>query len=100
MSEALHLGKPILTLPLKAMVEQRFNALYVERLGYGMQADMLTLEPELLRRFEANLPAYKAAIAKGVFCGNETVFGLVDAFLRHKKLPDPAVLPPESQTSH
>lgn len=63
MSEALHLGKPILTLPLKAMVEQRFNALYVERLNYGMRADMLSLEPELLRRFEARLPEFKAAIA-------------------------------------
>ena len=63
MGEALHLGKPILTLPLKAMVEQRFNALYIERLGYGMQADMLTLKPDLLRRFEANLPAYRAVFA-------------------------------------
>ena len=87
MGEALYLGKPILTLPLKAMVEQRFNALYIDRLGYGMQADMLTLEPELLQRFEANLPAYKAAIAKGNFCGNEIVFGLVDHFIRQGSLP-------------
>ena len=94
MGEALHLGKPILTLPLKAMVEQRFNALYIERLNYGMQADMLTLEPELLQKFEANLPAYKAAIAAGNFCGNETVFGLVDHFIRNGSLPvhgNPAV---------
>lgn len=94
MGEALYLGKPILTLPLKAMVEQRFNALYIERLGYGMQADMLTLEPDLLRRFEASLPAYKQAIAAGKFCGNEAVFGLVDHFIRHGFLPaagDPKV---------
>ena len=92
---ALHLGKPILTLPLKAMVEQRFNALYVERLNYGMRADMLSLEPELLRRFEARLPEFKAAIAAGNFCGNELVFGLVDHFIRHGNLPlqgAPAVL--------
>ena len=90
----LYLGKPILIPPLKAMVEQRFNALYIERLGYGMQADMLTLEPDLLRRFEASLPAYKQAIAAGKFCGNETVFGLVDHFIRHGFLPaagDPKV---------
>ncbi len=87
MSEALHLGKPILTLPLKAMVEQRFNALYVERLGYGMQADMYGLEPGLLRRFEENLPRYKAAIATGTFCGNDLVFGLTDYFIRHGSLP-------------
>ena len=87
MGEALYLGKPILTLPLKAMVEQRFNALYIERLGYGMQADMLTLVPELLQRFEARLPDFKAAIARGSFCGNETVFGLIDYFIRHGSLP-------------
>lgn len=87
MGEALHLGKPILTLPLKAMVEQRFNALYIERLHYGMQADMLNLEPALLQRFESRLPLYKAAIATGNFCGNEMVFGLVDHFIRNGRLP-------------
>lgn len=87
MTESLYLGKPILTLPLKAMVEQRFNALYVERLGYGMQADMFSLKPELLHTFEARLPQFKAAIAEGSFCGNELVFGLVDAFARTGSLP-------------
>ena len=87
MTEALHLGKPILTLPLKAMVEQRFNALYIERLGYGMQADMLRLSPELLRQFEADLPRFRENIARGRFCGNELVFGLVDAFIRTGRLP-------------
>ena len=94
MTEALHLGKPILTLPLKAMVEQRFNALYIERLGYGMQADMLHLSPELLRTFEDNLPRFRENIARGRFCGNELVFGLVDAFIRTGRLPlsgEPAV---------
>ena len=87
MGEALHLGKPILTIPLKAMVEQRFNALYIERLGYGMQADMLALTPDLLRCFENNLASYKAAISKGHFCGNDMVFGLVDHFIRTGSLP-------------
>jgi len=88
MSEALHLGKPILTLPLKAMVEQRFNALYVERLGYGMQADMLGLTPGLLQDFESRLPGFAANIGQGRFCGNEEVFGLVDHFVRHGRLPE------------
>lgn len=87
MTEALHLGKPVLTLPLKAMVEQRFNALYIERLGYGMQADMYTLDAPLLRRFESRLDEYRANIATGHFCGNDTVFGLVDAFARTGRLP-------------
>ncbi|MBQ3060124.1 MAG: teichoic acid biosynthesis protein [Desulfovibrio sp.] len=88
MGEALHLGKPILTLPLKAMVEQRFNALYIERLGYGMQADMHTLTPEVLHCFEARLPGFRANIGQGCFCGNEMVFGLTDHFIRHGVLPE------------
>lgn len=95
MGEALNLCKPILTLPLKAMVEQRMNALYVERCNYGMQADMYNLHPDLLRRFEENLPSYKASIAGGRFCGNDMVFGLADHFIRNGFLPlhgEPAVV--------
>ena len=88
MGEALHLGKPILSLPLKAMVEQRFNALYVKRLGYGMQADMLELTPELLQSFESRLPEFTANIGQGRFCGNAQVFGLVDCFIRRGRLPE------------
>ncbi|MDO5536217.1 MAG: glycosyltransferase family protein [Desulfovibrionaceae bacterium] len=88
MTEALHLGKPIFTIPLKAMVEQRFNAWYIERLNYGMQADMEKLNPMDLLRFEARLDDYRREIAKGRFCGNEIVFGLVDTFIRTKRLPE------------
>ena len=86
MGEALYLGKPVLSLPIRAMVEQRFNALYLERLGYGMQADLPSLTPDALSVFEARLDAYKAAIAQGNFCGNELVFELVDHFIRTGKL--------------
>ena len=50
--------------------------------------------PELLRTFEDNLPRFRANIARGRFCGNELVFGLVDAFIRTGRLPlsgEPAV---------
>jgi uncharacterized protein (TIGR00661 family) len=87
MSEALYLGKPVLSLPLGAFVEQRFNALYLERLNYGMQADMAGLTPGLLIRFEDRLQSYRAAVAGGDFCGNEIVFGLVDSFIKNGALP-------------
>ena len=86
MSEALHLGKPVLSLPLKAFVEQRFNALYIEQLGYGMQADMLKLEPALLSRFEDNLETFQSNIRRRSFCGNQQVFELTETFLRTGKL--------------
>ena len=68
------------------MVEQRFNALYVERLGYGREADMLRLTPELLQDFENHLDSYRANIARGTFLGNDLVFGLVDSFARTGRL--------------
>ena len=86
MSEALYLGKPILTLPLMSMVEQRFNALYAERLGYGRVADMLHLSPDLLHEFEGKLDTYRSNISRGTFLGNDLVFGLVDTFARTGKL--------------
>jgi uncharacterized protein (TIGR00661 family) len=86
MTEALFLGKAILSLPLKAFVEQRFNALYVEQLGYGMRADMFGLRPELLERFEARLGEFTRNVGKGNFCGDQLVFDLVTKFIRTGRL--------------
>lgn len=83
MTESLYMGKAIFTLPLQAMIEQRLNALYVEQLGYGMQAAMQNFSPELLERFESNIPNYVRQIRKGHFCGNDSVFALVDNFICH-----------------
>ncbi len=82
MTESLHLGKPILTLPIMAMVEQRFNAHYIEELGYGVQSNILKLHKNILQNFEEKLPWFKQNIARGNFCGNDTVFSLVDSFIR------------------
>ncbi len=82
MTESLYLGKPILTLPIMAMVEQRFNAHYIEQLGYGMQANILHLHKKHLQYFEEKLPWYHDNIAQGSFCGNDAVFSLVDSFIR------------------
>lgn len=95
MSEALYLGKPILSLPLLAMVEQRFNALYLERLGYGIQTTMADLGPELLERFENDLPRFRRNMAGGRFLGNQLVFGLVDRFATSGQAPDLRKILPE-----
>lgn len=88
MSEALYLGKPILSLPLRAMVEQRLNSFYLEKLGYGRQCRMAELSATLLAEFENRLPFYKANISKGRFLGNQPVFDLVDKFARSARAPD------------
>jgi uncharacterized protein (TIGR00661 family) len=44
MSEAVYLHKPLLALPVQGQFEQVLNALYLEKLGYGMYAPELTVE--------------------------------------------------------
>lgn len=92
MSESLYYGKPILSFPVKTAFEQYINAMYIEKLGYGRHMDMLKLNDRIIPKFEANLDAHRAAVAKGVFRGNEIVFDLVEGFIRDKKLgrPKPA----------
>lgn len=88
MSEALYFGKPILSLPLLAMVEQRFNALYLDRLGYGKSTTMGELNPALMEEFEENLPRYRENIGKHNFLGNKQVFELVAQYISTGILPD------------
>lgn len=88
MSEALHLGKPVLSIPLLAMLEQRINALYLERLGYGVQTSMDQLSQALLANFESRLQEFAYAIGKHSFCGNREVFAIVDAFANTAQIPD------------
>jgi len=87
MSEALYCGKPVLSFPVAGAFEQQLNALYLTRLGYGRAAAMDRLSPTLLPDFEKDLDGMRRRIASGAFCGNDTVFALVEAFLRDGRLP-------------
>lgn len=88
MGEALYMGKPVLSLPIEAMVEQRFNAFYLEKLGYGRKAAMGDLDSVLLEKFEEDLPAYRERIKRGNFLGNEIVFDMVDNFAKNGRLAE------------
>jgi len=50
-SEALHLGKPIFSIPMEGQFEQRLNAMMIERSGRGIQAGMGSIEDDLNRYF-------------------------------------------------
>ncbi|MDE5833604.1 MAG: teichoic acid biosynthesis protein [Desulfovibrio sp.] len=90
MSEALFLGKPILSLPLEAMIEQRLNAFYLEKLGYGRQAKMADLDASFIQKFEDDAPEFRRNIGAGQFLGNDQVFGLVDQYAKTGKPPIPS----------
>jgi uncharacterized protein (TIGR00661 family) len=62
MSEAIHLGRPMLSVPVRKQFEQTLNGRYLERLGFGLTAEEVTSERlgELVERageFERNLAA-------------------------------------------
>ena len=63
-SEAIHLGKPVLSIPVKKHFEQTINGIYVKECGYGefykhLDEDKLTEFISNLRIYEANLKRYK-----------------------------------------
>lgn len=60
MTEAFHLGKPVLSIPIKKHHEQAVNAHYAEKLGYGMRADDFT--DETLKKFISNIEQYKTKL--------------------------------------
>lgn len=61
-TEALALGKPVLSEPVSGQFEQVLNAIYLDNLGYGMFAEQLT--PDLVQSFLRKQDIYSKTIAK------------------------------------
>ncbi|MGD0675279.1 MAG: MJ1255/VC2487 family glycosyltransferase [Polyangiaceae bacterium] len=77
--EGLYLGKPILSIPVRAQYEQVLNARYLEQLGYGLESPRI--DADLLRVFLAEAPKYAARVAKHRQDGNRVLFDEVDRVL-------------------
>ena len=60
MSEAVYLHKPMLSFPLERQFEQVLNALYLEKLGYGMHARELS--PDVIQEFLRRVPECARAL--------------------------------------
>lgn len=73
MSEALHLGKPVLAVPNRGFFEQLLNALELERSGRGTAVPSGRLTTADLRRFDEKVEAgtFDAALARPIGVGNE-----------------------------
>lgn len=60
MAEALHLKKPILSIPVEKQFEQVLNAIYLQRLGYGMNAR--TAGYDVIKKFISNIPVLEKGL--------------------------------------
>jgi uncharacterized protein (TIGR00661 family) len=77
--EAVFLGKPIFSVPVKNQYEQVLNARYLEELGYGLGAEKI--EADLLRLFLGEAPKYASRVAKHRQDGNHELYEVVDGQL-------------------
>ena len=70
-SEALYLGKPVLSLPIALAYEQYINSYMLRRLGYGDFSLDPAPGPGLFQAFAQRLPHYERAMAMGDFYGTD-----------------------------
>jgi len=81
-TEALHLGKPYLAVPVSHQFEQIFNAYWLEKSGFGSYWE--ELNKERVEAFLYNLPHYREALAQYPRQGNRALLEKLDALIaRH-----------------
>jgi uncharacterized protein (TIGR00661 family) len=76
LSEAVYLGKPVLSVPLHGQFEQVLNARYLHREGFGMCA--LEVTPAVLTEFITRLPEYERALAGYDQVGNTVALRTIE----------------------
>ena len=79
LSEALHLGKPYLAVPVKHQFEQILNAYHVSRLGYGAYWE--ELNRERIESFLFNVEEYRERLQSYARPGNGALLAKVDELL-------------------
>lgn len=75
-TEALHLGKPYLAVPVSHQFEQIFNAYWLKKSGYGAYWE--ELNKERVESFLYNLPHYRESLANYPRRGNGALLQKLD----------------------
>ena len=76
MSEAVYLGKPMLSVPLQGQFEQAMNGRYLERLGYGMCVPRTS--KTALDEFVVRMPEFEEALGRYEQVGNTVALRTVE----------------------
>jgi uncharacterized protein (TIGR00661 family) len=79
MTEALYLGKPVLSIPIIGQFEQILNAVYLEKLGYGKFAEKLDIKN--LRNFLKNIKEYETNLKKYKREDNHRILNMLDELI-------------------
>jgi uncharacterized protein (TIGR00661 family) len=79
MTEAIFLGKPVLSVPIQKQFEQLLNGLYLEKLGYGRCVKELS--PQAIEGFLAKADEHAVNVARHQQKGNELIFKAIDELL-------------------
>jgi uncharacterized protein (TIGR00661 family) len=87
-TEALHLGKPYLAVPVKHQFEQIFNAHWLQKMGYGAYWE--DLNKERLESFLYNLPLYREKLADYPQQGNGALLAKLDTLIAQYTSPSGA----------
>jgi uncharacterized protein (TIGR00661 family) len=78
--EALFLGKPVYSIPVKHQFEQVMNARYITKLGYGMASE--AIDPDVLGAFLRDAPHFARRVRSDHHQnGNQLLFDTVDGLL-------------------
>ncbi|MGZ3424992.1 MAG: MJ1255/VC2487 family glycosyltransferase [Polyangia bacterium] len=84
MGEAVYLGKPMLSVPLKGQFEQTLNALYLQKLGYGEYHRELS-EPAIAQFLE-RAPEYARNVAAHKQDRNRAILAKLDELIAEIKV--------------
>jgi len=84
-TEALHLGKPYLAVPVEHQFEQIFNAYWLQKSGYGAYWE--DLSKERVESFLYNLPLYREKLADYPRQGNAALLAKLDTLIAQHTSP-------------
>ena len=84
-SEALHLGKPYLAIPVAHQFEQIFNAYYLDKVGYGAYWE--SLDKEKIDSFLFNLDHYRENLAQYPRQNNNALLSKLDSLITQFATP-------------
>jgi uncharacterized protein (TIGR00661 family) len=85
-TEALHLGKPYLAVPVEHQFEQIFNAYWIDKVGYGAYWD--ELNKERVESFLYNLPQFRERLERYPRQGNNALFAKLDGLIAEFTAPE------------